>query len=133
MSISSHTKMLICNFQKSLLTWTRTIKPCGSIRKGQKFPFPIRNNDAESKLCNQHIVLSRVNLIKAWTRLEFRKRIKRFCGTKSFEIPHEEASRNNHSNFLDPPRRFFDTTAPGYFMLGIREGKTSKKALLMGP
>lgn len=45
----------------------QTIKPCGTLWKQQKFPFPIRSIGAESGLCNKGVVRSRVNLIRDWS------------------------------------------------------------------
>ncbi|KAJ1412750.1 ABA DEFICIENT 4-like [Sesbania bispinosa] len=45
----------------------QTIKSCGTVGKGQKFPFPSRSIGAEPELCNQRIVRSRVNLISHWS------------------------------------------------------------------
>ncbi|KAG5017885.1 hypothetical protein JHK85_024021 [Glycine max] len=50
-------------FSHSPLTF-KAMKPCGSVGKGQNFPFPIRSNGAE--LCKGRIVRSRVNLSGDW-------------------------------------------------------------------
>ncbi|KAK7295791.1 hypothetical protein RJT34_18703 [Clitoria ternatea] len=41
------------------------IKPCGSVGKGPKFPFPVRINAA--MLCNRHIAGSRVKSGEDWS------------------------------------------------------------------
>ncbi|KAG4911938.1 hypothetical protein AAZX31_19G042600 [Glycine max] len=47
----------------------QTIKPCGTVEKGQKFSFPIRSNGGELELCYQSQLnqRSRVNLIRDWS------------------------------------------------------------------
>ncbi|KAL2335272.1 hypothetical protein Fmac_016485 [Flemingia macrophylla] len=46
-----------------------TIKPCGTVKKGQKFPFPIRSDGTELEHCNQIQLYqrTRVNFIKDWS------------------------------------------------------------------
>ncbi|XP_047182545.1 protein ABA DEFICIENT 4, chloroplastic-like [Vigna umbellata] len=44
----------------------QTEKPCGRVQKGQKFPFSVRSNGAETELCNQS-QLSQRSRVRDWS------------------------------------------------------------------
>lgn len=74
----------------------QTKRPCGKVEKGQKFPFSVRSNGAETELCNQS-QLSQRSRVRDWSfmrgsRVAMKPKILRLAPSR--KVPRLYASCN---------------------------------------